>query len=61
MDTAKQKLDDVKTNTTNLLSEVEDVDIADTIMKLKLQENVHQAALAAGSRIITQSLVDFLR
>ncbi|MDD5092673.1 MAG: flagellin, partial [Candidatus Wallbacteria bacterium] len=61
MDTAQQKLAQVKTNTLNLLSTVEDVDIADTIMKMTLLQNVHQAALSTGSQIMYTSLVDFLR
>ncbi len=44
-----------------LLSETEDADIAQVITELTSQESVHRAALSAGSRIIQQSLADFLR
>jgi len=44
-----------------LLSKNEDVDIAEAIMYLKSEENVYQASLAGGARIIQQTLVDFLR
>ncbi|PRX32577.1 flagellar hook-associated protein 3 FlgL [Orenia metallireducens] len=45
----------------NLLSKNEDVDIAETIMNLKMSENVYRAALSSGSRIIQPSLVDFVK
>jgi flagellar hook-associated protein 3 len=61
MTTAQSNLKDVKLHTTNLLSNVEDVDIAEVIMKMQLQQNTHQAALSVGSKVITTSLVDFLR
>lgn len=43
------------------ISEVEDVDLAQTIMELQLQEVAYQAALGATSRVIQPSLMDFLR
>ncbi len=55
------RLADSEYSTTKLLSDAEDADIPKVIVNLKNQENVHQAALAAGSRIIQRSLVDFLR
>lgn len=48
-------------NYTELMSKNEDVDIAETIMNLKNEENVYQASLAGGARIIQQTLIDFLR
>ncbi len=48
-------------NFTKLMSENENVDMTDTIMNLKNEENVYRASLAGGARIITPSLVDFLR
>ena len=47
------------TITTNL-SENEDLDIAKAIIDFKNSENVYNAALAVGSKIMPQSLVDFL-
>lgn len=46
---------------TKLMSDNEDVDMAETIMKLKSEENVYQASLAGGARIIQPTLMDFLR
>lgn len=43
------------------LSKIEDVDMAKTIMDLKIEENVYRAALASGARIIQPSLVDFIK
>ena len=48
-------------NFTKLMSENEDVDMAETIMNLKNEENVYRSSLAGGARIIQPSLVDFLR
>lgn len=45
----------------NALAEVESVDLPKAITELNLQEVAYQAALAATSRVIQPSLVDFLR
>ncbi|MBP1931502.1 flagellar hook-associated protein FlgL [Ammoniphilus resinae] len=55
------RLDKTEVTTTKLLSDTEDVDVAQVITELTAQENVHRAALSAGSRIIQPTLVDFLR
>jgi flagellar hook-associated protein 3 FlgL len=44
-----------------LLGKTEDADIAETIMNLKMDENVYQASLSTGARIIQPSLVDYLK
>lgn len=46
---------------TELLSLAEDTDIARAIMDLKNQENIYRVTLAAGSRMIMPTLIDFLR
>jgi flagellar hook-associated protein 3 FlgL len=43
------------------LSDVEDIDLPQTIMDVKLQETAYQAALAATARVIQPSLLDYLR
>lgn len=48
-------------NLTSRLSEVESIDLPETIMELQLQEVAYQAALSATSRVIQPSLLDFLR
>ena len=46
---------------TENLSANEDLDIPSAIIAFKSSENVYNAALAVGSKIMPQSLVDFLR
>lgn len=55
------RLDNDTTNFTKLMSENEDVDMAETIINLQNEENVYRASLAGGAKIIQPSLVDFLR
>jgi len=43
------------------LSDIEDIDLAESVMDLQLQEVSYQAALQASSRALSPSLVDFLR
>lgn len=45
----------------NLLSRIEDADVAKVIVDLKLAEAAHSSALAAGARMVPLTLVDFLR
>lgn len=60
MDLTEDRMDNDLVNFTESMSVNEDVDVAETIMNLKNEENVYQSSLAAGARIIQQSLVDFL-
>lgn len=46
---------------TTELSDIENADLPQTIVDLQLQEVAYQAALAATSRVMQPSLVDFLR
>lgn len=56
----RNRLESTETQLTSLLAQTEDIDEAEVIMNLKMQENVYQASLAAGARIIQHTLVDFL-
>ncbi|GAA4089183.1 flagellar hook-associated protein FlgL [Nocardioides kongjuensis] len=56
-----QAADDAKMSLENNLSSIENADLADTTVHLKLQEVAYQAALAATSRVMQPSLLDFLR
>lgn len=56
-----QAADDAKMSLKNNLSSIENADLADTTVHLKLQEVAYQAALAATSRVMQPSLLDFLR
>ncbi|MFI2857108.1 flagellar hook-associated protein FlgL [Paenibacillus sp. JSM ZJ436] len=55
------RLGDMNVNLTELQSKTEDADYAELIMKSKIQENIYNASLSAGAKIIQPSLVDFLR
>lgn len=61
LELTKNRIEDDNVNLRELLSKNEDVDIAEMIMKLQMDTNVYNAALSVGSKIITLSLVDFLR
>jgi len=61
MELSISRLEGLEVSTTRLLSNEEDVDMAEVITNLKTQENVQRAALSVGARIIQPSLVDFLR
>lgn len=45
----------------SMLSKLEDVNYAEAVTKLKSEESVYQASLAASAKIIQQTLMDFLR
>jgi len=55
------RIEDDNVNLRGLLSKNEDIDMAETLMYLQMQYNVYNAALSVGAKIITLSLVDFLR
>ena len=58
---AQERLMDLKLNLTKILSEEQDLDYAEAIMELKMEEFAYRTALSIGARIIQPSLVDFLR
>lgn len=61
LELSANRLESDTLNFTKLMSENEDVDIAETIINLQNEENVYRASLAGGAKIIQPSLVDFLR
>ncbi len=61
LDLTANRLDSDNINFTKLMSQNEDVDMAETIMNLQSEENVYRASLSGGARIIQPSLVDFLK
>ena len=60
MEITQNVLDRVAVEMTSILSEDEDVDLSSTIVNLRQEQDVFQAALASGSSIIPQSLMDFI-
>jgi flagellar hook-associated protein 3 FlgL len=55
------RADTIKLDSTNQLSQVESIDLPQTIMELQLQEVAYQAALGAATRVLQPSLTDFLK
>ncbi|MFX3617893.1 MAG: flagellar hook-associated protein FlgL [Sporolactobacillus sp.] len=61
LDMVSNRLSDQKTTATQIMSTNEDADYAETIINLNQQQNVYNASLSVGARVIQQSLVDYLR
>lgn len=61
MELQQNRLQEAEVSLTTLLGGVEDADIEEVIMNLRMQENVYNSCLAAGARIIQPTLVDYLR
>ncbi|MEA2385870.1 MAG: flagellar hook-associated protein 3 FlgL, partial [Thermoleophilaceae bacterium] len=61
LEAADNRLAEVEESAIKLLSDVEDADMAKTLIDFSMQQNVYQSALHAGANIIQQSLLDFLR
>ncbi|PZE19431.1 flagellar hook-associated protein FlgL [Paenibacillus xerothermodurans] len=61
LELAESRLADLGTNLQTLQSKTEDADIAEVITNLKMDENVYQASLSVGAKLISASLIDFLR
>jgi flagellar hook-associated protein 3 FlgL len=58
---AQNRLEDIDLNVQSLKSKIEDADMAEVITNLKMDENVYQASLSAGTKLIMPSLMDYLR
>ncbi|WP_407307276.1 flagellar hook-associated protein FlgL [Desulfosporosinus sp. SB140] len=56
----QSQLDSTSLNLQTNLSSVQDADMAQTITDFTSQQNVYQAALSVGAKIIQPSLVDFM-
>jgi flagellar hook-associated protein 3 FlgL len=48
-------------NYQRMMSDAEDADMSEVIMRLRIAESVMQSAMSAGARVIQPSLMDFLR
>lgn len=57
---AEERLKDLHLNLNKMLSNIQDIDVAEAIVNLKNEENGYRVALAVGARIIQPTLVDFL-
>lgn len=61
LEAVENRLLDSNLELKSMLSSVEDVDYAAAVIKLKSEESIYQASLAATAKIIQPSLMDFLR
>ena len=61
LEAAEARLAEVEEAALKLLSDVEDADMAKTMVDFSMQHSVYQSALQAGARIVQQSLLDWLR
>lgn len=55
------RIEDSNIELKSMLSSIEDIDYVEAITRLKSEESIYQATLAASSKIIQPSLMDFLR
>lgn len=60
LDLTKTRLTEQKTNFTDLKSQNEDIDLEEIVVTYTSAELVYQAALSAASKVVQQSLLDFL-
>ncbi|KUO65593.1 MAG: flagellar biosynthesis protein FlgL [Gracilibacter sp. BRH_c7a] len=61
MQTVSDQMDNSILSMKKSLSDIQDADMAETIMEFQSVQNVYRAALSVGSQIIQPSLVDFIR
>ncbi|MCZ2830298.1 flagellar hook-associated protein FlgL [Modestobacter sp. VKM Ac-2986] len=61
IETAKQVNSDLQLTLTTRSGEIENIDLAKTIMNLEMQRTGYQAALGATAKAIQPTLLDFLR
>jgi flagellin-like hook-associated protein FlgL len=57
----KEKQENISLNLKKMLSSVEDIDMAEAIVRMTELEVAYQAALQTGSRVMQTTLMDFLR
>lgn len=58
---ATSSLKDQELTVKSQLSGIEDIDLAEVILELQMQEVAYQGALGAASKVLQPSLLDFLR
>ena len=61
MEAVANRIKDSSLELKSMLSKIEDIDYAEAITRLKSEESICQATLAASAKIIQPSLMDFLR
>jgi len=61
LEAAAGRLDQLALTTDTARSDIEDADLARTLVDLTAQQSAYEAALRAGSTVMQRSLMDFLR
>jgi flagellar hook-associated protein 3 FlgL len=61
LQTQRAHLEALELTVTDLLSKLEDADMASTMIGFSTAQSVYQSALQAGAKVIQPSLMDFLR
>jgi flagellar hook-associated protein 3 FlgL len=61
MERTQQSLGDLQTTSTKMLSDLEDVDMAQAITDLTTRQTAYEAAIKTNARILTTTLLDYLR
>ncbi|HHW06936.1 MAG TPA: flagellar hook-associated protein FlgL [Clostridia bacterium] len=61
MELAIARAEEAEINSTEILSNLEDIDIAEVNMMLSMHSYVYQAALMTGVKVLQPSLLDFLK
>lgn len=59
--TAQSTIEAAVTDLKGQITDIEDIDLAETLIELQSQEVAYQAALGATARVLQPSLMDFLR
>lgn len=57
----QNRLADLGINLTDMQSKVEDADFEKLLIDTQINENIYQASLSVGAKVISKSLIDFLR
>ena len=61
LEATRQSLDEIQLAGRRLLSDLVDIDLVEAVTELKQRETAYQAALAATSRLLGDTLFDYLR
>ena len=60
LELTQSRLEEQKTNFTNLKSKNEDIELEEVVVNYSSAELVYNASLSAASKVVRQSLLDFL-
>ncbi len=61
LEAAKSRNEEENLNLSNLLSEKEDIDIAEKYMEYMVMATIYQASLSVGAKVLQPSLLDYIR